>query len=60
MAVWIFHRDGLPKLEDVVAVSYARQMLDSCPRDFNVDAGVLAAAIEAFGGLRPGLHRLRR
>jgi hypothetical protein len=52
MAVWIFHRDGLPKLEDVVAVSYARQMLDSCPHDFIVDAGV--------GGLRPGLHRLRR
>jgi uncharacterized protein DUF326 len=29
-------------------MSYARQMLDTYPRDFNVDAGVLAAAIEAL------------
>ena len=39
----------MPKLEDIIAVSYARQMLDSCPHDFIVDAGVLAAAIEALG-----------
>jgi hypothetical protein len=30
------------------AVSYARQMLDTYPRDFNVDAGVLAATINAL------------
>jgi hypothetical protein len=29
-------------------MSYARQMLDTYPRDFNVDAGVLAAAIDAL------------
>jgi hypothetical protein len=31
-----------------LGMSYARQMLDTYPRDFNVDAGVLAAAIEAL------------
>jgi hypothetical protein len=30
------------------AMSYARQLLDTYPRDFNVDAGVLAATIEAL------------
>jgi hypothetical protein len=29
-------------------MSYAKQMLDTYPRDFNTDAGVLAAAIEAL------------
>ena len=29
-------------------MSYARQMLDTYPRTFNVDAGVLAAAIDAL------------
>ncbi len=29
-------------------MSYAKQMLDTYPRDFNVDAAVLAAAIEAL------------
>ena len=29
-------------------MSYARQMLDSFPRTFNVDAGVLAATIDAL------------
>jgi hypothetical protein len=29
-------------------MSYAKQMLKTYPRDFNVDAGVLAAAIEAL------------
>ena len=29
-------------------MSYARQLLDTYPRDFNVDPGVLAAAIEAL------------
>jgi hypothetical protein len=29
-------------------MSYAKQMLDTYPRDFNVDAGVLAAAIDAL------------
>jgi hypothetical protein len=29
-------------------MSYARQVLDTYPRDFNVDAGVLAATIEAL------------
>jgi hypothetical protein len=28
-------------------MSYAKQMLDTYPRDFNVDADLLAAAIEA-------------
>jgi Domain of Unknown Function (DUF326) len=31
------------------AVSYARQMLDAFPRAFEVDADVLAAAIDALG-----------
>ncbi len=26
-------------------MSYARQMLDTCPRAFDVDAGLLAAAL---------------
>jgi hypothetical protein len=30
------------------AVSYARQLLDSYPRDFNLDAQVLAATIDAL------------
>jgi uncharacterized membrane protein len=29
-------------------MSYAKQMLDTYPRSFNLDAGVLAAAIEAL------------
>ena len=29
-------------------MSYARQMLDTYPRDFNVDAGVLAATIDSL------------
>lgn len=29
-------------------MSYARQMLDTYPRTFNVDAGLLAAAIDAL------------
>jgi hypothetical protein len=29
-------------------VSYARQLLDTYPRDFNVDAGALAATIDAL------------
>jgi hypothetical protein len=29
-------------------MSYARQMLDTYPRDFNLDAGVLATAIDAL------------
>src|SRR5215203_233681 len=29
-------------------MSYAKQMLDTYPRDFNLDAGVLAAAIDAL------------
>ena len=29
-------------------MSYARQMLDTYPRDFNVDAGVLATTIDAL------------
>ena len=29
-------------------MSYARQMLDSCPPTVDVDAGVLAAAIDAI------------
>ena len=29
-------------------MSYAKQMLDTYPRDFNVDASVLAAAIDAL------------
>ena len=29
-------------------MSYARQMLDTYPRDFNVDAGVLAATINSL------------
>ena len=29
-------------------MSYAKQMLDTYPRDFNVDVGVLAAAIQAL------------
>jgi hypothetical protein len=29
-------------------MSYARQLLDTYPRDFNVDAGVLAATIDAL------------
>ena len=29
-------------------MSYAKQMRDTYPRDFNVDAGMLAAAIEAL------------
>jgi hypothetical protein len=33
-------------LED--AMSYARQLLDTYPRSFNVDAGVLAATIDAL------------
>ena len=37
-------------------MSYARQMLDSYPRDFNVDAGVLPPSSRRWG-LRPGLHR---
>jgi Domain of Unknown Function (DUF326) len=35
-------------LKEVPAMSYAKQMLDTYPRDFNVDAGLLAAAIEAL------------
>jgi len=35
-------------LKEVPAMSYAKQLLDTYPRDFNVDAGVLAAAIEAL------------
>jgi hypothetical protein len=29
-------------------MSYARQLLDAYPRTFNVDAGVLAATIDAL------------
>ncbi|HEX9527104.1 MAG TPA: four-helix bundle copper-binding protein [Streptosporangiaceae bacterium] len=29
-------------------MSYARQLLDICPRTFNVDAGLLAATIDAL------------
>ena len=29
-------------------MSYARQMLDACPRALNVDTGLLAAAFEAL------------
>src|SRR5262245_25871484 len=31
-----------------VAMSYARQLLDTYPRTFNVDAGVLAATTDAL------------
>jgi hypothetical protein len=37
---------SLPSKEG--AMSYARQLLDTYPRDFNVDAGVLAATIDAL------------
>ena len=29
-------------------MSYARQMLDACPRALNVDTGLLAATLEAL------------
>ena len=29
-------------------MSYAKRMLDTYPRDFNLDAGVLTAAIDAL------------
>ena len=29
-------------------MSYAKRMLDTCPRDFNLDASVLAATIDAL------------
>jgi Domain of Unknown Function (DUF326) len=35
-------------LKEVPAMSYAKQMLDTYPRDFDVDAGLQAAAIEAL------------
>jgi hypothetical protein len=39
-------------------MSYARQMLDTCPRTFSVDAGVLAATIQTGGDSgRRGLGR---
>jgi hypothetical protein len=37
-----------PSLKEVAAMSYARQMLDTYPRDFNLDARVLATAIDAL------------
>jgi hypothetical protein len=38
---------GSSSTKEVGAVSYAKQLLDTYPRDFNLDAGVLAAAIDA-------------
>jgi hypothetical protein len=35
-------------MEEALAMSYAKQMLDTYPRDFNLDAGVLAATIDAL------------
>jgi hypothetical protein len=35
-------------MEEAPAMSYAKQMLDTYPRDFNLDAGVLAATIDAL------------
>jgi hypothetical protein len=37
-----------PSLKEVAAMSYARQMLDTYSRDFNLDARVLATAIDAL------------
>ena len=41
-------------------MSYARQMLDTYSRTFNVDAGLLAAAIDALSDCVPGLQRRQR
>jgi hypothetical protein len=41
-------------------MSYARQMVDTYPRGFSVDAGVLAAAIDALSDCAPSLRRRHR
>jgi hypothetical protein len=45
--IWDTHR-ACPVAPQGAAMSYARQILDTYPRDFNVDAGVLAATIGAL------------
>jgi Domain of Unknown Function (DUF326) len=35
-------------LKEVPAMSYAKQLLDTYPRDFNLDANLLAGAIDAL------------
>jgi uncharacterized membrane protein len=42
------HRVLSPVASKEGAMSYARQLLDTYPRDLNVDAGVLAATIDAL------------
>ena len=42
-------------------MSYARQMLDTYSRRFNIDAGLLAAAIDALSDCaQAGLQRRQR
>lgn len=41
-------------------MSYARQMLDTYQHQSRIDAGLLAAAIDALKRLRPGLQRRHR
>ena len=38
-------------------MSYARQMLDTYPRTFNADAGLLAAAIDALSNCVQACNR---
>jgi len=39
-------------------MSYAKQMLDTYPRDFNVDAGVLVTAIDALSDCAQACNEL--